>query len=316
MSDTTPNSRSTFIHEAAVYGSDDEALDLLVPFLREGVRNGWPTYLAVSDRLGKLLRHGLGRVAQRVADLEYADVQRPMSTLRANLELFEHSAARGQETRLVREVPQSGRTDWAGWVRYEVALNRIGEGFGVRTVCPYDARQTPAGVIADVKATHPALAAPRGEVRPSPAYVVPEEKFQALAREDLDPLESLPPDVELANPTETVTQHAVGESAVAARLPLPDVNALCLAAEEAVHNARRHGRGRVTLRIWRGADRVVVNVHDQGPGPPSPFVGLVDRPRQQGMSLLYQLCTRVNTTVAPDGFTVHLVSQVGVPRRG
>ena len=45
-------------------------------------------------------------------------------------------------------------------------------------------------------------------------------------------------------------------------------------------------------------------------------IGMLAGAGRQGMWLLHQLCTRVSTTRGPEGFTVHLVAQANVPRRG
>jgi anti-sigma regulatory factor (Ser/Thr protein kinase) len=66
------------------------------------------------------------------------------------------------------------------------------------------------------------------------------------------------------------------------------------------------------VRCWLGPDRIVVRVHDTGPGPADPLTGLVPAPGGPagpglGLWLIHQL-TNIDVALlaAADGFTVRL----------
>jgi anti-sigma regulatory factor (Ser/Thr protein kinase) len=74
----------------------------------------------------------------------------------------------------------------------------------------------------------------------------------------------------------------------------------------------------VLVLAWATADRVVVSIHDSGPGPSDPFVGLLPRPRQplpdgqsagggRGLWITHQLCSHVSL-LYDDGFTIRLIA--------
>jgi anti-sigma regulatory factor (Ser/Thr protein kinase) len=80
---------------------------------------------------------------------------------------------------------------------------------------------------------------------------------------------------------------------------------------EAVSNARQHGRPPVTARIWAGSGRILVHVHDTGPGVADPLAGLVPlwaRSGQQGggLWLIRMLDLDAALIRSRDGFTVRL----------
>src|SRR5436190_1025858 len=86
---------------------------------------------------------------------------------------------------------------------------------------------------------------------------------------------------------------------------------LIIGASEAVSNALRHGQPPATVRIWATPDRIVVSVHDPGPGPADPLAGMVPAahsPSNSGLGLwvMHQLDIDTALIHTGDGFTVRL----------
>jgi hypothetical protein len=54
------------IHEALIYGSDEELTDALVPFLREGVDAGHANLVVLEPAKNERLREALGDAAEHV----------------------------------------------------------------------------------------------------------------------------------------------------------------------------------------------------------------------------------------------------------
>ena len=66
------------------------------------------------------------------------------------------------------------------------------------------------------------------------------------------------------------------------------------------------------------SDSVTVEVHDHGPGPDDPGVGLTWAQRApgaggMGLWLAHRLCSEVTMRVAPDGFRVRLTARAPSP---
>jgi len=87
---------------------------------------------------------------------------------------------------------------------------------------------------------------------------------------------------------------------------------LLFALSEAVINAQSYGHPPVAVRVWAAPHRVVVQVHDTGPGPPDPLTGLVPIPEGTsgaglGLWLSHQLReVEVALITDAEGFTVRL----------
>jgi anti-sigma regulatory factor (Ser/Thr protein kinase) len=309
----------TFFHEAAVYDTDEEFLGVVTPFLRAGVAAGEPTLLGVNRRQEGLVREALDGDVEGVTllagDAQYAN---PLSALRLNTALFSnHVEAGASRVRIVGEVPHPGTgAAWDGWVRYEAAINHLYSALPVWGICPYDTRNTPADVLADVRRLHTHLATPGGSV-PSAGYTDPAEFLAERAALAIDVLERTAPHVELDDPRPADGRHAVAALARAAGLDDDGTDDAVLAVNEAVSNALAHGLPPVRMRAWASADRVVVAVSDGGAGPTDPFAGLLPgRPSGLhaglGLWVLNQVCSRVALTHGAAGFTVRFV--VGTPR--
>jgi anti-sigma regulatory factor (Ser/Thr protein kinase) len=125
-----------------------------------------------------------------------------------------------------------------------------------------------------------------------------------------DPLEASTPMVELIGCPAAAARHAlalIGRGRVADAI-LAD---LITGVSEAVSNALRHGEPPVKVRIWATPDRVLVSVHDPGPGPTDPLAGLVPAAHSTsdpglGLWVLHQLDIETALIHTGDGFTVRL----------
>jgi hypothetical protein len=289
-----------FRHDAALYRSDDEYLDIVVPFLRAGLAAGVPTLLrAVPDRA----RAVAGALGDPDGLTIVAPPDHPFAALQADRDTYTgHLDAGAERVQVVSDVPV-GLPCWPGWARCEALGNHLHRDLRVWTLCPYDTRSTPPAVLDDIVRTHPHLVAVDGSRTPSPRYADPVAFLDERAREG-DPLEDGPAAVDLVDPSPGRGRHALGV------LGAPET--MVYAASEVITNAVQHGVPPVRLRAWRAPDRIVVTVHDAGPGPADPFVGLLPtgrRPLHAGMGLwmAYRMCDLVAFDRS-DGCTVRLVS--------
>ncbi|MER6757122.1 anti-sigma factor RsbA family regulatory protein [Micromonospora echinofusca] len=302
-----------YYHEAVRYGSDDELLAVVVPFLLGGADAGEPTFVALGEHTGGLVRSALP-VGCKVEFLPGGDLySRPAAAIRSYRELLAEQVAAGAgQIRIIGEMPPgSFGATWDWWARYESAINHAYDDFPLWSMCAYDTRTTPSAVLADVARTHPRFATADGRHVPSPAWTPPRDYL----RQDLpvvpDPLQARPPAVELTDPTAAEARAAV-HKVDQGQVPVDEVEDLVVAVSEIVTNALRHGRPPVRLRVWAGDDRIVATVSDAGDGPGDPFCGLLPAsngaPGGLGLWITYQSCNHVTWQRDDDGFTLRLTA--------
>jgi anti-sigma regulatory factor (Ser/Thr protein kinase) len=299
-------------HEAGFYRSDAEFRALITPFAEEGIAAGEPVIIGYDNRKSDLLRSWLTdpSAVEFIGDKNlYATPSRAIATYRR---FFEHHVARGAtQIRIAGDVPHPGNGGrFEGWDRYESAVNTVWDDFPVRSLCLYDASTASPAVLDIVERTHRRIVSPSGQRQVSSRYQ------DASAFEGLpyvpDPLEDSAPLVELVNRSGADARHALSQS-IRDHVPANTLEELLIGVAEAVANAQRHGRPLVTVRIWAAPDRVVVTVHDTGPGPANPVAGLVPTPSRTrdrhlglGLWVIHQLDIDVALRHADDGFTVRL----------
>ncbi|MBV1853855.1 sensor histidine kinase [Catellatospora tritici] len=300
-----------FYHETAFYGSDEQFLGLVVPFLADGLAAGEPVFVAFAGRNQELVRDALGTdrdVLYMDGDQHYA---KPAPAIRRYRELFDEQVAAGaRQIRVAGDVPHPGvGVPWEWWARYEAVVNRAYDPWPVWGLCPYDTRNTPPDVLDHVLRTHSHVATAGGH-RVNDGYERPEDFLRRQPVVWRDPIEDEAPQVVLADPTLADTRAAVTMLAARTELPADDVDAMLLAASEAVTNAMIHGGGQVAVLMWAAPRRLVVTVGDAGRGPQDPCAGLVPTGADVGglgLWLAYQVCSYVSQQRDGDRFTLRLV---------
>lgn len=312
--ETESSRRAGRFHEAGFYRSDAEFGALIVPFVEEGVAAGEPVILGYDDRKASLLRSWLSDPDAVTFITDNALYATPAQAIASYWQMFEHATAAGAaQIRIAGDVPHEGNgRRFAGWDRYESAVNTVWNRFPVWSRCLYDATTAPARVLDAAERTHPRIVLPSGDCQPSYRYQTAAE-FEPLPP-DPDVLEQSAPAIEMAQASEAQVRHAIAGIAHG-HLPDAALQDLMIGASEAVSNARMHGRPPVTVRIWATAGRVVVRVHDTGPGPADPLAGLVPasaRPDLEGAGLwLIHMLDHLEAAMVRswDGFTVRLAAR-------
>jgi anti-sigma regulatory factor (Ser/Thr protein kinase) len=297
-------------HEAGFYRSDAEFRALIVPFAEEGLAAGEPVIIGYDDRKNGLLRSWLTdpSAVEFITDNNlYATPARAIATYRR---LFEfHRAMGAEQIRIAGDVPHPGNGGrFEGWDRYECAVNTVWQDFPVWGLCLYDTTAAPAAVLDVVQRTHPRIVSPAGDRHPSGRYQHLSQ-FQGFAVAP-DPLEESAPVIELTDSSAAGARHAlaqVGRSRVRDAV----LDDLLVGTSEAVTNASLHGRPPVTIRAWAAPGRIVVCVHDHGPGPADPLTGLTPPANLAedpglGLWLTHQLDIDVALIHGDDGFTIRL----------
>jgi anti-sigma regulatory factor (Ser/Thr protein kinase) len=300
-------------HEAGFYRSDAEFGALIVPFVEQGVAAGQPVILGYDDRKAGLLRAWLSDPDAVIFLTGNGLYATPAAAIASYWQMFEQLTAFGAaQIRIAGDVPHEGNGGhFAGWDRYESAVNTVWDRFPVWSRCLYDAATAAPRVLDIVKRTHPRIVLPSGQYQPSHRYQ-DAASFKPL-EPDVDPLERTAPAIEMANPSGAQVRHAVADIG---RGQIPDtaLQDLVIGASEAVSNAWCHGRPPVTVRIWATSGRMVVRVHDTGPGPEDPLAGLVPaaaQPDLDGVGLwLIHMLDHIDAALirSQDGATIRLAA--------
>lgn len=310
---------SGYFHEAAFYGSDDELLAVVVPFVTEGTAAGEPTMVALDDRSAQVVRSAVGDTTGVTFLPHASQYTRPALTIKRYRQVIEgHVAAGAGQVRAVGSVPHPGLGAlWDTWARYEAAVGRALADLPLWGLCPYDTRMAPAEVLADVERLHPHLVAPGGHRMDNGRFADPQAVAAGQPPPAPDPVEAQTPALELADPTPAAARRGVGDVGRGAALPQGTVDDLVIAVSEAVANALAHGRPPVVLRAWAAPDRLVVTVRDRGRGPADPLVGLMPVPERTrgglGLWIAHQVCSEVGFVIDEDGFTVRLTARDPAP---
>ncbi|MBW0101329.1 MEDS domain-containing protein [Pseudonocardia sp. KRD291] len=319
-------------HEAALFRSDDEMLDMTASFLRDGLAAGEAGLVAVADDVAASLRRELSD-----APIVFFPAPRSAGNPTAAIAGYREALAAQRDAgaarvRIVGEVPHPGRpgaaapagagtsfdgglgaphpSAWDWWSRYEAASGHILGDFDAWSMCPYDLRTTPSDVVDDVLATHPYLSDGRSRHRRNPD-VLPAEEFLARPRPPAGhPLEDGPAHQDLLDPTPAAARTAARY--LTAHLPPHRVEAFVFGLSEAVSNAFLHGVPPVRVRLWSGRGHAVAAVTDTGPGPSSPFAGLLPDPTALsgglGLWTTMQVCPYVTFEHSPEGFTLRVAT--------
>jgi len=309
---TEPAGRLGRFHEAGFYRSDAEFGALIVPFVEEGVAAGQPVIIGYDDRKASLLRSWLDDPAAVAFIADSSLYATPARAIASYWQMFEDLTAAGAtQIRIAGDVPHEGNGGrFAGWDRYESAANTVWDRFPVWSRCLYDATTAAPRVLDIAARTHPRIVLPSGQYQPSRRYQQAAD-FQPLPP-DPDPLEDSVPAIVMSDPSLAQVRHLL-TSIGHGRVPGTALDDLMVGVGEAVSNARRHGGPPVTARIWAGSGRILVHVHDTGPGPADPLAGLVPvwaRPgrRRGGLWLMHMLDLDVALIRSRDGFTVRLAA--------
>ena len=309
---TESTGRPGRLHEVGFYRSDAEFGALIVPFVEEGVAAGQPVILGYDGRKASLLRSWLSAPAAVAFIADSSLYATPARAIASYWQMFERLTAAGAtQIRIAGDVPHEGNGGrFAGWDRYESAASTVWDRFPVWSRCLYDATTAAPRVLDIAARTHPRIVLPSGQYEPSRRYQEA-AAFQPLPP-DPDPLEDSVPAIVMSDPSPAQVRHVltiIGGGRVS-ETALED---LMIGVGEAVSNARRYGGPPVTARIWAGSRRILIHVHDTGPGPADPLAGLVPvwagpGLRGGGLWLIHMLGLDAALIRSRDGFTIRLAA--------
>src|SRR3954453_3578951 len=251
-------------HEAGFYSSDAEFLALILPFVIDGLAAGEPVVIGYDPRKCDLLRAALPRPEAVTFIVDTSLYASPAGAIEAYRQQFERHVSDGAgQIRIAGDVPHEGNGGrFAGWDRYESAVNVVWQDFPVWSRCLYDATTVPDDVRDVVERTHRRLVTPDGGAGANPRYQDVLE-FEGLPQ-PADPLEASSPTVALLDPSLKKTRRRVADvargpgGAPGGQLPPPTVYHLMFALSDAVINAQLYGGPPTSVKVWTSQDRLVM----------------------------------------------------------
>lgn len=298
-------------HDAFLYGSDEQLVTAMVPFLQEGLTRGDAAAAVTTPGNLALLRDRLGADAH-VSYVEAADwYVRPAAAIAqfdaAIRELIDGGAP---HLRVVGELPfGSTLGEHASWNRYEAIVNEAFKRAPLWVVCLYDTRALPEQLIEAARRTHPTLFEARRR-RQSADYVEPAVLLGQIPEPGI-PVAG-PPRLQLRiDGDPRGWRHSLAGAVEAEALPRGRAEEFLIAVGEVVANALGHGHGLAELTLWSTNDGVVCAVHDDGPGVDDPFAGYLppgndDAAQGMGLWVARQLSDSLAIQSGADGTTVRL----------
>jgi anti-sigma regulatory factor (Ser/Thr protein kinase) len=295
-----------FLHAAAFYDDLDSWVDLVAPFVREGVRAGEPVLVAELPAQLAALEKALGEEADAVALVDMIDVgKNPACIIPVWREFVDRHP--GRPVRGVGEPAWSGRreVELEECRLHEALLNLAFDGPATfRLLCPYDVSRLASDVVAGAMRTHPDLGAhPRHAT-----YDAHEHAHDVFAR-PLSPAPDTAQVIHFGADDLTLLRTGVRFIGEGARLPAEVTEDLVLAVHELACNSIEHAGGRGALRAWAMPDSLVLEVTD---------IGVIDDPlvgREpaldvseggRGIWMANHLCDLVQVRSSQAGTTVRL----------
>jgi len=256
-----------FVHQALIYDSDEEFMDVALPFLEDAALLREPILVTVQESNLDNLRAALGGF--------------PPGVTAFSVEQWYDTSARTRERfgRWVAEHENGGRVRviaeplWAvgyearvrDWARHESVLNIAFAEHMLTFICPYDSRVLPAEIIEHAGSTHPEIVDSDGAAL-SELYEDPLEFCRRLDTSVRHPAGD--PETELTFGLADLPglRRTIRSLAIEAGLPRVRADEVVLAVHEIATNAVIHGRSPATLSVWHADRELVFEVSDSGQG--------------------------------------------------
>ncbi|MDP1820465.1 MAG: sensor histidine kinase [Acidimicrobiales bacterium] len=299
-----------FVHDAFLYGSDEEYITRTTAFITEGLDAGEPVLVAVPPSRLELIEPNFARVASDELHFVRMDQmgRNPAWIIPAWADFADPFVAEGRPARGIGEPIWSERTpdQLVECERHEALLNvAFADAFGFTLLCPYDTRVLPEVVIDEAHRNHPTVSSVHG-AEPSSAY------WDAVPDWIGTPLPPAPAHAQVVH-FGVDELRMLRQRAAAAGHEVGLTAARCddavLAVTEAATNCIRHGGGSGSMAMWIEAGALIFEFRDKG-RICDPLAGRrrpsTERFGGRGLWLMHQLCDLVQLRVLPDEQIVRL----------
>lgn len=254
--------RSHLEHPAFLYGSRDDFLRVMVPYVQMGIDRGDVCFVAArGDYLPSLADEVDGGRVKLVDTYEWHP--HPSTRLRAFSEMIVEELDAGSTSfRLAGEPVWAGNTPefTKEWQRYESVLNSVLAPYPVSLICLYDTATLDPSVVDGARKTHP-LVQVGEDVDESPDFRSP-ERFLPRWNHEL-------PDVPTAAvrmtevPDAAAGRRFLWDQALASGMEPEGAMDMCVAANEILTNGFVHAE-HPEMAIWRDEARLICQIDNYG----------------------------------------------------
>ncbi|WP_460366397.1 anti-sigma factor RsbA family regulatory protein [Actinocorallia lasiicapitis] len=299
--------RDALVHQALLYGSQEEYVEEALTFLRAGLDVGDSLVVIGSPGRIALLQREMDELVD-LDELEWYDdaswyLTPPRSIAAAVSSGRDRWWKRGGRVRIVSEPLWAGRTpaEIREWKRYEALLNVVLAETRTSLLCAYDLRHVPADVMRIAERTHHDL-----------DYEPPLTVYTELNRHPLLPQTGRIAHRgflrgELPGLRDFTAKAAIGFG-LGACMPL------VMAVNEVATNVIRHGGGHGSLLVWSDGDSVICDVLDPLGRLEDKFLGFLppdpDKSGGAGLWLVRQLCDMVEIRSGETGTMFRLTVRI------
>ena len=315
LDDAALSGPGSFRHGVAVVGTEPALLEIVLPYLEEGLTAGDLTVLSSSPETVELVRRELGRRARGLeADSGLILMGTRAPDVFTHFRQYAHRAGQGGSGRLRVLSEVDARADASGEreeMRTEAVANHVMASLPLTSLCVYDSRRLPSALVASAAHTHPhvvtgTLWMPSADFRDPASYVrtLPTPRLSGEHSAPLvavDDARSLP---DLRHRLTGALPHFVRDE--------EQLEDLRLGISEVAANAFRHGKRPVSGRLWCDGRELTCEITDSGTSFDDPLAGFVpahgfDLGRGgMGLWLARKLFDHVDLLPGPSGFTVRL----------
>jgi anti-sigma regulatory factor (Ser/Thr protein kinase) len=297
-----------FVHQALIYGSDDEFVDASLRFVEEAMALREPALVAAHERNLENLRDALGGTSAGVTLVSVEHWYETSARTRDKFDSWVVEQINGGRGRLIAEPPWSTGhgAQLRDWARHESVLNVAFADYPLTFLCPYDARVLPDEAIDHAQATHPEIVGVDG-ASASPNYENPRDFCRRLDAEVTRPTGD--PSIETGFRLGDLpgVRRLIESTAIAAGMTDSRAEAAVLAVNEIATNALLHGRPPAALRLWIDEEELICEISDPGSGIDNVLAGQLPPSATQtsgrGLWMARQLCDAVEVRNS-DGCTV------------
>jgi anti-sigma regulatory factor (Ser/Thr protein kinase) len=293
-------------HVAYLYDDEHDYVSYLCAFVRAGLRNAEPVFLALPDDKSALLRQCLGAESRFVRYGAMARTGHNPARLIPELRAF-IDAHPGRRIRYVGEAIWPGRSaaELCEATRHEALLNLAFATVPATIVCPYDITGLGSAVADEAECTHPSILR-NGRTRAADGYLgrggIPPDCGR--------PLPAPPAEAEVIGYQTSLAavRHLVTDHAKALGMTGERITNLVIAAGEITANTLAHTDSGGTFHIWHTDDEIICQVRDRG-WIADPLAGRRHNPPEtsgHGLWVVNQVCDLVEIRTARAGTTIRL----------
>ncbi len=266
MSTLAPTrARQSFRHEAFLWRARADFVRGLVPFVRNGIAAGEAVMVAVVPEHSAWIRQELGSAAHQVHFVDMMELgHNPARIIPAWQEFVDDRCGVGRPARGIGEPIWPGRQpeEIVECQLHEALLNlAVDPRLPFWLLCPYDAVHLDAGVLAEARQSHPALAT-ADSYHGSPSY-----RGHAHAKEMFTAALPVPRGVSTETKvTDNRSLQAAAEyvslQAVSAGLWSNTIVELTDALRRLTAGSLRRGAQRVSIRLWNQPHELICDLSD------------------------------------------------------